>query len=73
MIVKDILPDCPVELIMVRTYCDDEDLLIGYCSWDCRELISSDGDFYATHEPILKYEWDGDMLVYWVESKWIRG
>ncbi len=71
MIVKDILPDRSLDSIMVRTYDPyGEDILLGYCAWDCRSLISLDGDYYSINEPVIKHEWDGDMLVYWVETMW---
>lgn len=71
MLVKDILPDRPVAEIMVRTFDPfGEDILFGFCSWDCRSLISLDGDYYSINEVVVKYEWDGDVLVYWIESEW---
>lgn len=71
MLVKDILPGRPVSRIMVRTYGPlGDDILFGFCSWDCHSLISLDGDYYDINEVVLKYEWEEDALVYWIESGW---
>lgn len=74
--VRDILPEWPVSLIMVRT--NDPyggDMLYGYCRWDGERLISLDGDCYSLDEPVTKYEWSWDTcgLVYWIHSEWMEG
>ena len=72
MIVRDILPDRPLNDVMVRTYGPNgEDILWGFCSWDCRGLISLDQDYYSINDTVIKYEWDGDTLIYWIKSEWI--
>jgi hypothetical protein len=74
MKLKDILPEQPVERIMVRTYGPDgEDMLFGYCMWTGSELISGDGDSYSIEEEIVKYAFDEYGLIYWFESEWIGG
>ena len=71
MIVKDILPYHPIKKIEVRTYDPNgEDMLLGYCAWNGRSLISLDGDNYSVSEVVKKYEWHDDMLVYWVNAIW---
>lgn len=71
---KDILPDYPLENIMVRT--NDPfggDTLFGYCHWTGTELISSDGDDYYIDEEISRYEFDEQnrKLTYWIISTWV--
>ena len=75
MKVKDILPKHEVN-IMVRTnppknfIC--EDLLVGYCKWDGKNLISLDGDSYSIEDEITKYEYEDDgSLTYWIGSEWM--
>lgn len=74
MKVRDILPDRPLDQIMVRTNSPIEGkecILFGYCAWDGTKLISLDGDFYSLDEEIYKYEWQEDYgLVYWIHSEW---
>ena len=71
MKLKDILPEQPVEHIMVRTYGPDgEDMLFGYCMWTGSELISGDGDSYYTDEEIVDYVFDDYGLTYWIKSEW---
>lgn len=71
MIVRDILPDRPID-IEVRTYGPkEEDILFGFCHWDERCLISGDGDYYSTFEEIVKYEFNDDVLTYWIKSGWM--
>lgn len=71
---KDILPDYPLENIMVRT--NDPfggDTLFGYCHWTGTELISGDGDDYYIDEEISRYEFDEQnlKLTYWIISTWV--
>ena len=46
-------------------------MLFGFCHWTGTELISGDGDNYYLNEEILKYEFGGEHLTYWIVSKWI--
>lgn len=76
--VREILPDYPVNSIMVRTnhpfYDDENGLLVGYCSWDGESLIPLDGDIYRLDEIVYKYEWEEDgSLTYWILSNWYKG
>lgn len=69
----DILPNYPLENIVVRT--NDPyggDMLFGFCHWTGTELISGDGDTYSVNEEIIKYEFNeqGTSLTYWFESIW---
>lgn len=73
MKVKDILPDCPIKDIQVRT--NDPwggDMLFGYCHWTGESLVSGDGDSYYLEEEIYKYEYDeeNNYLTYWIISEW---
>lgn len=66
MKVKDILPDHPLEKIMVRVADKGADILIGFCHWTGSELISLDGDSYQLDDEIEKYEFDEEgNLTYW--------
>lgn len=66
MIVKDILPDRPLDVIRVRLNYKDMDILIGFCCWTGRELQSLDGDNYDLYDEIEKYEFDEEgNLTYW--------
>ena len=82
----DVLPDCPVEQIMERTFYpeslnDDltekeirDGMLTGYCAWDGKELRSLDGDNYSVNAEIERFEWETDgTLTYWVRGEWIGG
>lgn len=48
----------------------NDGMLSGYCQWDGVKLSSLDGDYYSLDENILKYEWDNNMLIYWVDCNW---
>ena len=76
MRVRDILPDYPVNNIMVRT--NDpfgEDMLFGYCHWTGTELVSADGDNYFIDEEVTKFELNEEKreLIYWIKSEWSTG
>lgn len=77
LMVKDILPDYPLDNIMVRTNfpkCVEDNtgdgMLFGYVAWDGEKLISLDGDIYYLDEYVTKYEWANGQLVYWIHSTW---
>ena len=66
MILKDILPDRPLDEIMVRASWKDTDILIGFCRWTGRELQPLDGDNYDLYDEIERFEFDKDgNLTYW--------
>lgn len=74
MKLKDILPNHPIDTIMVRT--NDPhggDTLFGYCHWTGTELVSDDGDSYYIDDEIYKYEFNEDktFLTYWFMSNWM--
>lgn len=70
---KDILDELEnrdFENIMVRClwkYSDGEenDDLIGYCSYINGRLIPQDGDSYSLDDLYVKYEINNDMLIVW--------
>lgn len=80
---KNILPDHPVDSIVVRTNYpvefDDKlsesersvGMLFGYCSWDGRNLISLDRDTYSVDMEIEKYEVSDHGVTVWFISDWI--
>lgn len=75
--VRDILPNYPLNDIMVRTNypkgVDDytgDGILLGYVVWNGKELISLDGDTYYLDEYVTRYEWDNGQLIYWIHSIW---
>ena len=73
MILKEILPNHPVD-IQVRTNGPfGEDMLFGFCYWTGTELVSKDGDSYSLEEDVVRYEFSENKtkLVYWFESIWI--
>ena len=76
MIVKDILPDHPIDVIEVRTnyppaYNEPDGMLFGYCAWDGSELTPLDGDSYSVYDEIYRYEFDENGgLTYWLHSEW---
>ena len=49
-----------------------EGLLVGYCSWDGKKLVSKDGDEYSLNDVIYKYERNPltDDLVVWQKAEW---
>ena len=76
MKVKDILPIMPIETVEVRCNTPDwypqKDMLFGYCRWDGKNLISSDGDSYHLDEEVKGYEYNGldNSLTYWIHVTW---
>lgn len=74
MTLRDILPDHPIETIMVRANAPlgyrESDMLVGYCSWDGEKLISLDGDSYDLDDEVEKYEYSDDILTYWEHIEW---
>ena len=74
MIVKDILPNYPIQNIEVRTNSPfGGDMLFGYCHWTGEILESGDGDNYYLDDEISKYEFDkeNNELTYWIISEWV--
>ena len=71
MIFKDILPDHPINEIEVRIHVPGgEDLLIGFCAWDMRDLVSSDGKVYDRWWLIEDYMVTASGMVVWIKSTW---
>jgi len=75
MKLKDILPEEPLDRIMVRTndpWDEDPDgMLFGYVGWDGANLVDLDGDYYSLNEEVTRYEWEEDgSLTYWIHSDW---
>lgn len=75
MKVRDILPNYPLERIMVRTndpFKEEPDgILFGYVSWDGANFVDIDGDNYYLDEEVTRYEWEEDgSLTYWIHSEW---
>lgn len=80
---RDMLPDYPIDNIMVRTnypsaFSDElseseylDGMLFGYCSWDGRDLVSLDGDTYSVDMEIEKYEVSDHGITVWFISDWI--
>lgn len=67
MIFKDILPDHPIDEIEVRTFGPNgEDLYVGLCAWDARDLISLDGDTYDRWCLIEDYEYTIAGMTVWI-------
>lgn len=72
MIFKDILPDHPIDEIEVRTLGPNgEDLYVGLCAWDTRDLISLDGDTYDRCWLIEDYENTIAGMTVWINPTWI--
>lgn len=71
MIFKDILPDHPIDEIEVRTFGPNgEDLYVGLCAWDTRDLISLDGDTYERCWLVVDYEYTIAGMTVWIKPTW---
>lgn len=70
----------PISIIAMRVnappyfedYEKEKDMLIGYCSWDGKNLISLDGDDYFLNDPIDYWEYDNEnrILTCWSQVDW---
>ena len=68
MIFKDILPDHPIDEIEMRAFGPNgEDLYVGLCAWDMRDLISLDGDTYDRWWLIEDYEYTITGMTVWIK------
>lgn len=72
---RDILSISP-QLVEVRTNgpkgYDCDDLLLGQCTWDGENFVSTDGDYYTPDDEIDKYEYESDgSVTVWITSDWI--
>ena len=74
-LLRNILTCSPIDKMYCRTYLPDgRDILLGFCQWNGKNIISLDGDSYYLDEEITKYEFDEKgNLTYWIVSEWISG
>lgn len=73
MILRELLKDKKHCEITYRTNSPyEENMLVGYASYENGNLMSVDGDGYSLDDVISKWEWNkyGDLTV-WYDSKWI--
>ena len=74
MKLKDLCtPEQAIDTIQYRCYGpNQEDEMLGYCTWNGTELSPLDGDYYSLEDEIIKYEQiDKDLLIVYVEVNWI--
>ena len=72
MIFKDILPDHAIDFIEVRIHDEHgEDLLVGFCAWDMRDLIALDEGIYERCWLIEDYEYNDDGMLVWIKPTWV--
>ena len=53
--------------------CSEDDMLVGYCTWDGSKLIPLDGDTYDPEMEVYHYEYDDetDRLICWIKVTWV--
>lgn len=62
------------KLVIYRTYGpNDEDMFVGLCKYDGKDLIPYDGDSYSLDDEIIGFKLDKKYLTVWYKSKWLVG